>query len=68
MSAVFIDAIRSDVNTSGLDPTASGNDQNSIYHRLSTQSIHLGMPDKSNYIKGLDVLVDAVLLRSGNFL
>jgi hypothetical protein len=66
VNAVFIDAIRSDVNTSGLDLAASGSSQSSIYNRLSTQSIHLGMPDKSNYIKGLDVLVDAILLGSGN--
>lgn len=67
VNAVFIDAIRSDMNTSGLNLDFSqcergvidGTPESKIYNELITQSVHHGMPDKSNYIKGLDVLVDA---------
>ncbi len=74
VNAVFIDAIRSDVNTSGLNLDFSqceqgvidGSAESDIYNKLITQSVHHGMQEKSNYIKGLDVVVDAILLGSGN--
>ncbi len=62
VNAVFIDAIRSNASTSDLDFSTA----EKVHNTLSAQSVHLGMPDKSNYIKGRDVLVDAILLGSGN--
>ena len=62
VNAVFIDAIRSDANTSDLNFATA----EKVHNTLPAQSVHLGMPDKSNYIKGRDVLVDAILLGSGN--
>ena len=74
VNAVFTDAIRSSVSTSGLDMDFSRCEQGEInvtqegkvYNELIKQSVHRGMQDKSNYIKGRDVLVDAILLGSGN--
>ena len=74
VNAVFTDAIRSSVSTSGLDMDFSRCEQGEInvtqegkvYNELIKQSVHRGMQDKSNYIKGRDVLVDAILLSSGN--
>ncbi|MHA7877611.1 MAG: O-fucosyltransferase family protein [Bacteroidota bacterium] len=74
VNAVFIDAIRSNINTSGLDLDFSqckqgvidSTPESKIYNELITQSVHRGMQEKSNYIKGRDVLIDAILLGSGN--
>ncbi|HAN49686.1 MAG TPA: hypothetical protein DCQ08_01475 [Amoebophilaceae bacterium] len=74
VNAVFTDAIRSNMNTSGLNLDFSrcaqgvidSTPESKIYNELITQSVHRGMQDKSNYIKGRDVLVDAILLGSGN--
>jgi hypothetical protein len=74
VNAVFIDAIRSNTSTSNISIDFSKCEQGVIddtpeskfYNELITQSVHRGMPDKSNYIKGRDVLVDAILLGSGN--
>jgi hypothetical protein len=74
VNAVFIDAIRSNTSTSNLSIDFSKCEQgviddtpeSKLYNELITQSVHRGMPDKSNYIKGRDVLVDAILLGSGN--
>ena len=66
VNAVFLDAIRSNANTSDLKLPSSENECYKVHGTLSSQSVHLGMPGKSGYIKGLDVLVDAVLLGSGN--
>jgi hypothetical protein len=76
VNAVFIDAIRSNANTSSLNMDFSqcaqgvidSTPESRIYNELITQSVHRGMPDKSNYIKGCDVLVDAILLGSSNTL
>ena len=74
VNAVYTEAVRSNMNTSGLDVDFSqcgrgiidSTPESKIYNELITQSVHRGMPDKSNYIKGRDVLVDAILLGSGN--
>jgi hypothetical protein len=74
VNAVFIDAMRSNMSTSGLNLDFSrcgkgvidSTPESKIYNELITQSVHRGMQDKSNYIKGRDVLVDAILLGSGN--
>ena len=74
VNAVCIDAIRSNINTSGLSLDFSqckqgvidDTPESKVYNDLITQSIHRGMQDKSNYIKGRDVLVDAILLGCGN--
>ncbi len=74
VNAVFMDAIRSSTSTSNLSVDFSkceqgvidGTPESTLYNKLITQSVHRGMPDKSNYIKGRDVLVDAILLGSGN--
>ncbi len=74
VNAVFTDAMRSNVSTSGLDLDFSQCKQgviderpeSKIYNELIAQSVHRGMQDKSDYIKGRDVLVDAILLGSGN--
>jgi hypothetical protein len=76
VNAVFIDAIRSDTSTSSLSMDFSqctqgvidSTPESKIYNELITQSVHRGMPDKSNYTKGCDVLVDAILLGSSNTL
>jgi hypothetical protein len=67
VNAVFADAIRSCTSTSGLDfNNLERHKKDGVYKNLAAQSVHLGMRDKSNYIKGRDVLVDAILLGSGN--
>jgi hypothetical protein len=67
VNAVFTDAMRSHISTSGLDfNNLAQHDKDEIYKGLTAQSVHLGMQDKSNYIKGRDVLIDAILLGSGN--
>lgn len=74
VNAVCTDAIRSNINTSGLNLDFSqckqgvidGTPESKAYNDLITQSVHRGMQDKSNYVKGRDVLVDAILLGSGN--
>ena len=67
VNAVFTDAMRSHTSTSGLDfHNLAQHDKDIVYRGLAAQSVHLGMQDKSNYIKGCDVLVDAILLGSGN--
>ena len=69
VNAIFIDAIRSSVNTSGLEVEGyakEGSPDSVKYNALIAQSVHRGMQDKSNYIKGRDVLVDAILLGSGD--
>ena len=74
VTAVFTNAIRSNMSTSGLNLDFSrcehgvidDTPESKIYNELITQSVHRDMQDKSNYIKGRDVLVDAILLGSGN--
>ena len=74
VNAVFTDAIRSNISTSGLDLDFSrckqgevnATRESKVYNELIVQSVHRGMQDKSNYIKGRDVLVDTILLGSGN--
>jgi hypothetical protein len=66
---VAVDATRSDVNTSGLDidtskciPRVSTTPECKILNNLITKSIHRGMSDVSNYKKGLEVLLDVLLM------
>ncbi len=67
VNAVFTDAIRSGTSTSGLDfNNLRQHEKDERYKNLAAESVHLGMKDKSGYIKGRDVLVDAILLGSGN--
>ncbi|MCU0318439.1 MAG: hypothetical protein MUC61_03870 [Amoebophilaceae bacterium] len=74
VNAVFTDSIRSDVSTSGfmfdsskcVQGVAHNSPESKVYNELIDKSIHRGMPDKSSYIKGRDVLVDAILLGSGD--
>ncbi|MHA7877612.1 MAG: O-fucosyltransferase family protein [Bacteroidota bacterium] len=69
INAVFTEAIRSSVSTSGLEIegyTKDSSVDSKRYNALIAQSVHRGMQEKSNYIKGRDVLIDAILLGSGN--
>ena len=74
VNCVYTDSIRSDVSTSGLVLDSSKctrgvvNDspESRVYNELIDKSIHCGMPDQSSYIKGRDVLIDAILLGSGD--
>ncbi len=74
VNAIFTDAIRSNMSTSDLNLDFSrcehgvidDTPESKIYNELITQSVHRGMQEKSNYVKGRDVLVDAILLGSGN--
>lgn len=69
---VFLDAIRSPVNTSGLNikshlcrddtPLFTQHPDCVVYRRLADDSVHRGMKDQSAYKKGQDVLIDVLCL------
>ena len=68
-------ALRSNISTSGMENDFSKCSFGDLkapnskrYHQLIKASIHRGMPGKSNYVKGYDVLIDAMLLGSADCL
>jgi len=72
-AVVSIDAIRASVDTSGMKLATEQCDQGVMttadcrkYNELIDASVHRGMKDKSNYVKGLDVLLDVLLLACGD--
>jgi hypothetical protein len=71
--AVSIRAIRSHVDTAGMEMDTSKCEKGILsspecrkYNELIDASVHRGMKKKSNYAKGLDVLLAVLLLSSGD--
>ena len=69
LRVVSTDALRADYSTSGVElrsetcGTASEHPQDcAVYRGLRDVSVHKGMPEASPYQKGLDVVVDVLLL------
>lgn len=69
----FTPSLRATISTSGLEVNTSSCEQGKrnspeckIYNDLIEASVHRGMPDKSKHQKGVDVLLDMLLLAEGD--
>jgi len=69
----FDNAVRADIDSSDMDMDTSDCEQGLMhsevckkYNAMIDASIHRGMPDISNYKKGLDALIEVLLLAKSN--